>query len=143
MRLPNPISLALLLMAQSATGTVAKADVVTVVSAKSAITSLSKNQAADIFLGRSNHFPDGARAVPLDLPEGSAVRDEFYERVAGKSPPQLKAHWSKIIFTGRGQPPKMVENSAQLKKLLAANLSAIGYIDAAEVDPSVRVLNTP
>src|SRR3984893_7937959 len=140
MRLLNPIGLALLVMAQSATGTVAKADVVTVVSAKSAITSLSKNQAADIFLGRSNHFPDGARAVPLDLPEGSAVRDEFYERVAGKSPPQLKAHWSKIIFTGRGQPPKMVENSAQLKKLLAANLSAIGYIDAAEVDPSVRVL---
>ena len=48
-----------------------------------------------------------------------------------------------FTFTGRGQPPKMVENSAQLKKLLAANLSAIGYIDAAEVDPSVRVLNTP
>src|ERR1700730_3515281 len=143
MRLLNPIGLALLVMAQSATGTVAKADVVTVVSAKSAITSLSKNQAADIFLGRTNHFPNGAQAVPVDLPEGSAVRDEFYEKVAGKSPSQLKAHWSKIIFTGRGQPPKTVADAAELKKMLAANLSAIGYIDETQVDPSVRVVGTP
>ena len=121
----------------------AEANVVTVVSARSPITTLSKSQVADIFLGRSSRFPDGAQATPIDQPEESSVRDEFYNEVTGKSRAQLKAHWSKIIFTGRGQPPKIVSSSAEIKKLLAANLFAIAYIDASQVDTSVRVLEAP
>lgn len=115
-------------------------DVVAVVSAKSAITTLSKNQVADIFLGKATRFPDGTQAVPIDLIEGSATRDEFYLRFTGKSAAQLKAHWSKIIFTGRGQPPKAVANSAEIKQLLAANPNAIGYIDREMADASVKVV---
>lgn len=118
----------------------AQANVVTVVAARSPVTTLSKSQVADIFLGRSNRFPDGTQATPIDQPEASLVRDEFYNEVTGKSRAQLKAHWSKIIFTGRGQPPKIVSSSAEIKKLLAANLFAIAYIDASQVDASVRVL---
>src|SRR5580692_9895378 len=79
------------------------ADVVAVVSSKSPVTTLSKNQVMDIFLGKRTSFPDGSSAVPIDQTEGSAVRDEFYSRIAGMSPAQVKAFWSKIIFTGRGQ----------------------------------------
>ena len=55
----------------------------------------------------------------------------------------MKSHWSKILFTGRGQPPRMVPNSAEVKKVLAANPFAIGYIEDTEIDPSVRVLRAP
>ena len=122
---------------------VSAADVVTVVSSKSAVTALSKNQVADIFLGKSNRFPDGEQATPIDQPESSSAREQFYNKVTGKSLAQLKAHWSKIIFTGRGQPPKMVMNSVEVKRQLADNPSAIGYIDDTQVDMSVRVLSTP
>jgi len=115
------------------------ADVVAVVSAKSSVATLSKAQAADIFLGKVSQFPDGSPAVPLDQAEGSAARDEFYARYAGKSPPQLKAHWSKIIFTGRGQPPMEIANSADLKKRVAENPNAIGYLDQNLVDSSLKV----
>lgn len=118
----------------------AAADVVAVVSAKSPLNALSKNQVADIFLGKTALLPDGVQAVPIDQAEGSAARDEFYVRFAGKSPAQLKAHWSKIIFTGRGQPPKEVLNSIEVKKRVAENPDAIGYIDQNLVDGSVRVL---
>ncbi|MNP49690.1 hypothetical protein D3C76_1438950 [compost metagenome] len=57
-----------------------------------------------------------------------------------KSASQLKAHWSKIIFTGRGQPPQAVSSSAEVKKRVAENPGTIGYIDAREVDGSVRAL---
>ena len=116
------------------------ADVVAVVSSKSCITTLSKNQVSDIFLGKSAHFPDGSAAVPIDQAEGAAVRDEFYGNFAGKSAAQIKAYWSKIIFTGRGQPPKAVSNSAEIKRLLAQNVNAIGYIERSLVDDSVKVL---
>jgi hypothetical protein len=52
----------------------------------------------------------------------------------------MKAYWSKIIFTGRGQPPTEVSDGAELKKRLAANAEAIGYIDASLIDDSVRVV---
>jgi hypothetical protein len=52
----------------------------------------------------------------------------------------MKAYWSRIIFTGRGQPPKALPNGAEVKKRLVENPTAIGYIDATMVDASLRVL---
>jgi ABC-type phosphate transport system substrate-binding protein len=118
----------------------AQADVVAVVSAQSSITRLSTRQLADIFLGKVSHFPDGTLAVPVDLAESSAERDQFYAKMAGKTPAQIKAYWSKVIFTGRGQPPRAVQNDRDMKKYVAANIDAIGYIDSTMVDDSVRVL---
>jgi ABC-type phosphate transport system substrate-binding protein len=135
MRLPT-----LLLLLLLAAGPAAAQEVVAVVSARSPITALNADQVADIFLGKATRFPDGTRAVPIDQTEESEVRDRFYALYARKSPSQVKAHWAKIIFTGRGHPPVQVPNSAEAKKAIAGNPRAIGYIDARSVDTSVRVL---
>ena len=129
----------LLLFASLPAGALAE-DVVAVVSTRSPVTALSANQVADIFLGRSTRFPDGTHAVPIDQNEDSPVRDRFYAQFTGKSAAQVKAHWSKIIFTGRGQPPRQASSGAELKKMIADNPQAIGYIDPKLVDSSVRVL---
>jgi ABC-type phosphate transport system substrate-binding protein len=118
------------------------AEVVAVVSAKNPVASLSKNQVVDIFLGKTNRFPDGSQAVTIDQDEGSAAREEFYLKFADKSPAQIKAFWSKIIFTGRGQPPQEVSNDAEVKKFIAKHPDAIGYIDQKLVDESVKVILT-
>lgn len=117
------------------------ADVVVVVSATSTVTALSQPQIAAIFLGNNARLPNGEQAEPLDQAEGSGTRDEFYVKFTGKSAAQMKAHWSKIIFTGRGQPPKELPLSADVKKQLAANPNAIGYIEKTVVDATVRVVN--
>lgn len=115
--------------------------VVPVVSAKSHVRDLNADQVADIFLGKTSRFPDGTEAVPIDQSEESPARDKFYARFTGKSPAQLKAYWSKLIFTGRGQPPRQVASSAEAKKLVARNPNAIAYIDAKLVDDTVRVVD--
>ncbi len=132
--------LLLALLALAITATPSLADVVVVVSSKSAVTTLNRNQIADIFLGKSVRFPDGGAALPIDQIEGTAARDEFYADFTGKTAAQIKAYWSKIIFTGRGQPPKAVSNSGQVKQLLLKDPSAIGYIERSAVDSSVKVL---
>ena len=118
----------------------AKAEVVAVVAASSPIPALTQDQVAEIFLGKSTRLPGGTVAVPLDLPEGSPARDEFYLRVAGKSPAQLKAFWAKLIFTGRGRPPKSVADPDEVLKHVRQNPAVIGYVDRAYVDATVRVL---
>jgi ABC-type phosphate transport system substrate-binding protein len=119
---------------------VAFADVVVVVSASSTTAALTSAQVVEIFLGKVSRYPDGARAMPIDQAEGSAARDEFYAKLAGHSPAQIKAYWSKIIFTGRGRPPPAATSAAELKTRLAANPNAIGYMERSLVDDKLRVL---
>jgi hypothetical protein len=116
------------------------ADEVAVVSAKSPVTTLTKSQLVAIFLGKAARFPDGTPAVPIDQSEDTPAREEFYARIAGKSAAQMKAYWSRIIFTGRGQPPRVVSSSSEAKKLLLAYPNTIGYIDSKLVDDTLRVV---
>lgn len=116
------------------------ADVVVIVSAKNPVMSLRADQVADIFLGQVGNFPDGAEAVALDQRLGTPLRDEFYTKVAARSAPLIKAHWSKMIFTGRGQPPREIGSSSAVRRLVADNPSLIGYIDRAALDPSVKAV---
>ncbi len=122
---------------------VAAAEVVAVVSVKSEITTLSKNQVTDIFLGKTSRFPDGTQATPIDQLEGSPVRDEFYSKYSSRSPAQIKAYWSKLIFTGHGKPPPEVSNDNEVKKRVIENPNVIGYIDRSLVDSSVKIVLIP
>ncbi|WBS02973.1 phosphate ABC transporter substrate-binding protein [Pseudoduganella sp. SL102] len=129
-------TLAALLVAGSA----GAADLVVIVSARAPVTAMRADQVADIFLSESNRFPDGGEATPVDQQVGTVLRDEFYEKVARRSPALMRAYWTKMIFTGRGQPPREVPGNAGVKKLVADNPGMIGYIDRSELDPTVRAV---
>ena len=120
----------------------ALAEVVVIVSAKSTATALSEEQASDLFLGKNSALPGAGQAVPVDQAEGSPVREQFYAKVSGKTGAQLKAYWSKQIFSGKGQPPKDAGDSAAVKTLVAGNPNIIGYVDKSAVDATVKVLLT-
>jgi ABC-type phosphate transport system substrate-binding protein len=132
-----------LLLAASAFAMSAKADVVVVVSARSSVKSLTAEQTAKIFLGKVATFPNGKIALPIDQPEGREVRDEFYAKVTHKNSSQLTAYWAKIIFTGNGRPPSLLSNNAAVRRAVAKNPNAIGYIDKKAVNRSVRVVLKP
>lgn len=114
--------------------------VVVIVSAKNPLTEISRLHLADLYMGRTTRFPNGAPAVPVDLQSGSAARAAFCESYLGRSEAQLKAHWSKIIFTGRGRPPAEASNGEAIRTLVAGDPRAIGYLDRRLVDSSVRVV---
>ncbi len=114
-------------------------DVVVVVAAGTPVESLDKRDLEDIFLGRTSTFPDGRPAMPVDLREGTPAREAFYRVFLGQSPAKMKAHWSKIVFTGRGSPPREV-SSAAARELIAGDGRAIGYLERALADSSVKIV---
>jgi len=116
-------------------------NLVVVVSAKSEAPKLSVEQVSAIFLGSVKSFPGGEKAVPVDQSPGTPGYVEFYSRAAGRSEAQVKAYWSRMVFTGKGSPPQDAGDGAAVKKLVAANPNLVGYIDAALVDGSVKVLS--
>src|ERR1700722_15513521 len=80
---------------------------------------LSKEQIVDVYLGRS------AELTPIDQPVGSSIYVQFYKKATGRDAAQIKAIWSRILFTGRGQPPKQLLDSAAVKKTVAANPNTV------------------
>lgn len=140
MKLLNTLSKTLLAAGFLAASALASADVVVVVSAQNVNYALDKSDVEQIFLGKKSSFPDGTRAVPIDQNEGSASRAAFNEKVLGKTDSQLKAYWSRLIFTGKGTPPKESGNDADVKALVAQNPNLVGYIDDSAVDGSVKVV---
>jgi len=138
----NKTSSALLAVALLSLGAAAQAQVAVIVNPKSPTASMTADQVASIFLGKSNTLPSGAAAAAVDQPESAAVREQFYTKVTGKQAAQVKAAWSRLVFSGKATPPKEVANSAEVKKLVAANPDAVGYIEKSAVDASVKVLLT-
>jgi ABC-type phosphate transport system substrate-binding protein len=134
------ITLCLLSYALVAVAPAVADDVVPVVSARSEVPTLTTTQLVDIFLGKQSRFPNGTPAMPIDQAEGNEVRDEFYKRFAGRSPAQLKVYWSKLIFTGKGQPPREASTVEKLRKAVAEHPRAIGYMWRSQVDSSLRVV---
>jgi hypothetical protein len=94
-----------------------------------------------LFLGKSNSL-GGVSLTPIDQEEGSAVRDTFYQAAAQKNPSQLNAYWARVIFTGKGQPPKAVFDDAEVKDAISKDAGLVGYIDSGAVDGSVKVILT-
>jgi ABC-type phosphate transport system substrate-binding protein len=119
---------------------IAQAQVAVIVNPKNASASLTAAQVADIFLGKSNALPGGGTAQPADLPDASPVREQFYTKVTGKNAAQVKAGWSRLVFSGKATPPKELGSAADVKKFVAGNPDAIGYIEKSAVDGSVKVV---
>jgi ABC-type phosphate transport system substrate-binding protein len=113
----------------------AHADVVVVVSAKSTTTTLTADEISQIYLGKSKS------KKPVET-SGTPIRSQFYSKVAGKDEAQVKAIWSKLVFTGKATAPKELPTSAEVVKVVAADPEAIGYIDKSAVDSSVKIVYT-
>jgi ABC-type phosphate transport system substrate-binding protein len=114
----------------------AMAQVVVVVNPKASESSMTKEQVAQFFLGKSTAM------TPIDQPDGAPIRADFYKKVADKDAAQAKALWSKLVFTGKATMPKEVADSAAVKAAVAANPKAIGYIEKSAVDATVKVVHT-
>jgi ABC-type phosphate transport system substrate-binding protein len=114
----------------------ANAEVVVVVGAKSSATTLTADEVSQIFLGKSTAH------TPLDQAEANPIRAEFYKKATGKDAAQVKAVWSKLVFTGKATMPKEVGGSADVKRVLSSDPNAVGYIEKSAVDSSVKAVLT-
>jgi ABC-type phosphate transport system substrate-binding protein len=130
------ISLALAAVTMASIALSASAETVVIVSQKNPATRMFSEQASQFFLGKSALF------TPVDQAEGSPIRADFYHKVADKDAGQVKALWSKLVFTGKATPPKEYASNAEVKKAVAADPKAIGYIDKSAVDDTVKVILT-
>lgn len=107
------------------------------------VDSLSADAVKQLYLGKGQQLPNGAKAELFELAEGSAERVEFHGKTTGRSDAQLQSNWSRLVFTGKATAPVVVADSAAMIAAIKANPNAIGYIDEAAVTGDVKVLVKP
>ena len=109
-----------------------------IITANDNVEELQLEDIARIYLGKVSRFPSGAEVVPLDLDPSDPSYVRFARLVLKKTPAQLKAYWAKRIFTGKGKPPRTLQNREELRALVASHRRYLSYIDSEDADNSVR-----
>jgi ABC-type phosphate transport system substrate-binding protein len=129
-------SIALLLASLLTANACVAGEIVVITNTANQASRMFSEQAAQFFLGKSNQF------TPIDQGKESPLRRDFYQKISGKTLSQVEGIWAKIEFSGKGSAPKAYNSDAAVKKAVAADPTAIGYIDKASVDDTVKVLLT-
>jgi ABC-type phosphate transport system substrate-binding protein len=114
----------------------ANADIVVIANKANPAAKIMPDQLADVYLGRANDM------TPLDQPRTANVHAEFIQKVCGKKETQYEAVWAKLEFSAKGTRPRVLASSQAVKQAVAADPKAIGYIDKADVDETVKVVYT-
>lgn len=100
---------------------------------------LDKGSIKKIFLGKKKSFSTGEKAIALNN-NNDDIYTAFNKSVVKKNKKQLKAYWSKLVFTGKGTPPQEADSDSEVIDLVSDNPNLIGYIDASNVTDDVKVV---
>jgi ABC-type phosphate transport system substrate-binding protein len=101
---------------------------------------ITQEELERIYLGKTREFSNGKPVTAVDQREGNAIRTRFYKSITSKDEAALKAYWSKLLFTGKAQPPKDVGDDEAVKDWVSKNPEGLGYVDGKALDKSVKVL---
>jgi ABC-type phosphate transport system substrate-binding protein len=101
---------------------------------------LTHRQLVNLYMGRTQHYPNGTLALPVDQAPDSSARQTFYRVLVGKSVAEVNAYWAKLLFTGRASPPRSLVDTQMVLQVVRENRDVIGYIEERYVDDTVKVV---
>lgn len=101
---------------------------------------MTKTEIIDFYLGRVQTMSNGKKIELLQPTTESEIRKKFELKVVGRNSTQLKALWTKLVFSGAATPPMDLDESEIIKRV-ARNESGVGYVsDKSLVVPGVKVV---
>ena len=116
------------------------AQLVVITNPKSGVSSLTRDEVVNIFLGRFRQLPSGISAQPADLPAAQPERAQFYRLLVNKDLAEINSYWARLIFSGRTVPPRQTLSNEDLLSFISRTPGAIGYLEKARVDTRVKVV---
>jgi ABC-type phosphate transport system substrate-binding protein len=100
---------------------------------------VSRDDVQRIYLNQRRFWEDGRAILPVNREYGSDVRKAFERIVFADWKIPLSRYWNEQYFLGILPPATLASDSA-VRQYVAARPDAIGYIDARNLDDTVRVV---
>ena len=108
-----------------------------VVNAENPVGVLSATELSQLFLRKTQAWRHNARQIlPVELNEGSAVRNAFVQEIHHKDESALKSYWRQMIFSGKAVPPPTEQSDAAVLDYVSRYPNAIGYVSASAPLPA-------
>lgn len=104
---------------------------------------ISTDQAAQYFLKKQQAWPNGMQIHPVDLKEGSPLRNEFYSKITGRGTAQMRSYWARQAFTGMSLPPREMSTEEDVRKFVESTPGAIGYVSRKSSEGDAKVILDP
>lgn len=119
------------------------ADIAVIVHSQNSLATLNESDVRRIYMGRMRMFPGSSQGIEtVDQPESAECFLTFYKTLMQVTPAKLKRQRASYLFSGKGRLPLVKENDVAVKAYVASNPAAIGYMQADQVDDTVRVVAT-
>jgi hypothetical protein len=92
-------------------------------------TSLTRTELRDIFFARQMKWPSGDPIRVFVLPDRHPLHIRFSKEVLGVYPYQLRSTWDRILYSGTGVPPTVLNTPQEVRERVDKTPGAIGYAE--------------
>jgi ABC-type phosphate transport system substrate-binding protein len=114
-----------------------------IVSPSLASTKLDRSLLRSVFTMRLRQWPDGSTVRVFVLPDSDPLSDQFYRERLGMYSYVLRRAWDRMVFTGTGFAPTMVQTEKEMIERVRSTPGAIGYVGKRELSESdVRLMRS-
>ncbi len=93
---------------------------------------IDRNLLRAIFTMRLRQWPDGEPIQVFVMPDGSELSNQFCREQLGTFPYVMRATWDRIVFTGTGLAPTVVNSEREMRERVRSTPGAVGYIRGGE-----------
>lgn len=116
----------------------AAAQTTVVVHRSSSVTDVKLDDLRRFFLGQSPMGISGQQAILVEL---TPIRAHFYKKLLGLTASEVRRRWINMVFRGDALVlPFELADAAAVKKFVAEHPGAVGFLDAADLDETVKAL---
>lgn len=107
-----------------------------IVSPSLASTKLDRSLLRSVFTMRLRQWPDGLPVRVFVLPDSDPLSDQFYRERLGMYSYVLRRAWDRMVFTGTGFAPTVVQTEKEMIERVRSTPGAIGFVGQRELSES-------
>ena len=79
-------------------------------------------------------------AVPVNLPAGHPVRQQFLETILGQDEGQYTGYWLVRRYVGKGAPPQELSDVEEVLRYVSETPGGVAYVPASRLPPGANVI---
>ncbi len=117
----------------------AQAEVVFIINDSTDISSLTKAQVKEIFLGVEVKWQNGNKIMLATLKD-VPIHKEFVSIYTAKNTTQFMRYWKRMVFIGKRSMPRIFKTENELIGYVANTQGSIGYISSIAEHDGVKVI---
>lgn len=103
---------------------------------------MTLNKVRSIFTMRQKYWPSGGKIHVFTLADGHQLHKQFTKNKLSMFPHQLRRVWDRIIFSGTGQTPVVLNSEEEMLERITNTVDSIGYLSCESENEKVRLLIT-